>query len=305
MIEILNISNLSKSYGNIQAVKDISLSVYEGELFAFLGPNGAGKSTTINVLCTLLSKDSGDISINGFKLGQDDDQIRKNIGVVFQRSFLDDLLTVKENLMTRGSFYGLENQELLRRLNDLSLQLSLSEFIDRPYGKLSGGQRRRADIARALINHPRILFLDEPTTGLDPQTRHNIWSYIEELRKKHHMTIFLTTHYMEEAALCDRVCIIDHGSILELRTPTELRTKYAPTLLKLKTKQLSEEVIKDFKFPYQVNKDGYELVIPNSKAALKVLNQYQDQIDHFEVVEGTMDTVFLALTGQTIREDIQ
>jgi multidrug/hemolysin transport system ATP-binding protein len=305
MKEILSIQNLSKSYGKIQAVNDISLTVYEGELFAFLGPNGAGKSTTINVLCTLLNKDSGEVLINGYKLGKEDDLIRQNIGVVFQSSFLDDLLTVKENLMTRGSIYGLEHKELLRRLDDLSQQLFLSEFINRPYGKLSGGQRRRADIARALINHPRILFLDEPTTGLDPQTRHNIWTYIDVLRKKHHMTIFLTTHYMEEAALCDRVCIIDHGRLLELKTPTELKTKYAPTLLKLKTTQLTEDNIKEYHFPYQTNKDGYELVIPSSKAALKLLTQYQDQIEHFEVVEGNMDTVFLALTGKTIREDNQ
>jgi len=223
--EIIRIHDLSKSYGKLQAVKNISLNVYEGELFAFLGPNGAGKSTTINILSTLLEKDAGEIEINQHILGKDNDKIRNDIGIVFQKSFLDDLLTVKENLITRASFYGLEKSVIMKRINTLSEQLSLHEFIDRPYGKLSGGQRRRADIARALVNHPKILFLDEPTTGLDPQTRHSIWTYIEDLRIKHKMTIFLTTHYMEEASKCARVCIIDHGENLEWKTPSEVRVQ--------------------------------------------------------------------------------
>lgn len=190
MNSIIKLDHLSKSYGNIKAVTDISLEVYEGELFAFLGPNGAGKSTTINVLCTLLNADSGKVLINGYALGRDDEKIRRDIGVVFQKSFLDNLLTVHENLVTRASFYGLSKETAKQRIDDLTKQLSLGEFIHRPYGKLSGGQRRRAEIARALVNHPRILFLDEPTTGLDPQTRHSIWAYIDELRRKHRMTIF-------------------------------------------------------------------------------------------------------------------
>lgn len=301
--EIIRIHNLSKSYGKLQAVKNISLNVYEGELFAFLGPNGAGKSTTINILSTLLEKDAGEIEINQHILGKDNDKIRNDIGIVFQKSFLDDLLTVKENLITRASFYGLEKAVITKRINTLSEQLSLHEFIDRPYGKLSGGQRRRADIARALVNHPKILFLDEPTTGLDPQTRHSIWAYIEDLRIKHKMTIFLTTHYMEEAAKCDRVCIIDHGEILELKTPHELRIQYAPTLLRIKTDSLDEESIKRMNVTYQKINDGYEIVLKESKDAYPILDSYRNQIDQFEVLEGTMDTVFLALTGQKIRED--
>jgi len=189
------------------------------------------------------------------------------------------------------------------RIEELSKQLSLGEFLHRPYGKLSGGQRRRAEIARALVNTPRILFLDEPTTGLDPQTRHSIWTTIDELREKHKMTIFLTTHYMEEAALCDRVCIIDHGEILELDTPTNLRVKYAPTNLRLKSKEDLESRLKQYGFPNVKTSEGYELVIPDSKAALTLLNDLKENYDYFEVVEGTMDTVFLALTGQVIRED--
>jgi multidrug/hemolysin transport system ATP-binding protein len=297
--------NLMKAYGPVQAVDDISLNVAEGELFAFLGPNGAGKSTTINVLCTLLNKDGGEVTINGAKLGKDDDAIRKSIGVVFQKSFLDDLLSVKENLESRGIIYGIDKAEVKHRIETLTEQLSLAEFVDRPYGKLSGGQRRRADIARALINHPRILFLDEPTTGLDPQTRAHIWTYIHELREKHKMTIFLTTHYMEEAANCDRVCIIDHGKILELDTPTNLRIRYAPTLLKLKSKTLKMEQLTAFGFPVSQTAESYEVVIPESKSALAILNQCANDIDNFEVMEGTMDAVFLALTGNIIREDAE
>jgi len=303
MNSIIKIAHLSKSYGSIQAVKDISLEVQEGELFAFLGPNGAGKSTTINVLCTLLNADSGQVEINGHALGQEDDLIRKDIGVVFQKSFLDNLLSVHENLRTRASFYGLSNETTKKRIDDLTKQLSLGEFIHRPYGKLSGGQRRRAEIARALVNHPRILFLDEPTTGLDPQTRHSIWTYIDELRHKHKMTIFLTTHYMEEAALCDRVCIIDHGQILQLDTPTQLRLRYAPTLLRLKTTKDLQTQLETEGFTYTKTTEGYELVVPQSKDSLGVLNRLKDDYDHFEVLEGTMDTVFLALTGKVIRED--
>lgn len=301
--EIIKIRNLSKSYGKLQAVKNISLNVYEGELFAFLGPNGAGKSTTINILSTLLEKDAGDVEINQHILGKNNDKIRNDIGIVFQKSFLDDLLTVRENLITRASFYGLENIVITKRINTLSEQLSLNEFIDRSYGKLSGGQRRRADIARALVNHPKILFLDEPTTGLDPQTRNSIWTYIEDLRIKHKMTIFLTTHYMEEAAKCDRVCIIDHGEILELKTPRELRVQYAPTLMRIKTERLDESSLKKFNVPFQRINDGYELVLKDSKEAYPILDTYRREIDQFEVLEGTMDTVFLALTGKTIRED--
>ena len=301
--EIIKISHLSKSYGTVEAVKDITLNVYEGELFAFLGPNGAGKSTTINIISTLLKKDKGEVVLNQHKLDEENDRIRNDIGIVFQQSFLDALLTVKENLYTRACFYDLDAATIEKRINNLSEQLSLHEFLNRPYGKLSGGQRRRADIARALINHPKILFLDEPTTGLDPQTRHNIWNYIEDLRIKHKMTIFLTTHYMEEASKCDRVCIIDHGQILEMKTPRELRIQYAPTLLRIKSKLLEAKDIEALGYTFHTTNDGYEVILKESKEAFKLLDEHRSKIEQFEVVEGTMDTVFLALTGQSIRED--
>lgn len=303
MKKIIEIKGLSKAYESVQAVHDISFDVYEGELFAFLGPNGAGKSTTINMLSTILSKDKGEVLIANHRLGEEDDLIRASIGIVFQESFLDDLLSVRENLYTRATFYDLEKSIIKERIDQLTEQLALNEFIDRPYGKLSGGQRRRADIARALINHPRILFLDEPTTGLDPQTRYNIWSYIETLRTQHQMTIFLTTHYMEEAAQCDRVCIIDHGLVLELKTPHELRRQYAPTLLRLKTQNHLDEKLQPYHVPFTKTSDGYECALKQSKDALPLLNDLKDDIEQFEVLEGTMDTVFMALTGNTIRED--
>lgn len=301
---MIKIHDMHKSYGSLKAVDGISLEVPEGALFAFLGPNGAGKSTTINVLCTLLSKDTGEVTLNGHLLGRDDDAIRHDIGVVFQKSFLDDLLSVRENLASRGAFYAIPHGELAERIETLARQLSLGEFLDRPYGKLSGGQRRRADIARALINHPRILFLDEPTTGLDPQTRQAIWTYIDGLRAQHHMTIFLTTHYMEEAARCDEVCIIDHGKILELGTPSRLKLKYAPTLLKLRG-HLKASDLAAFTYPHSLKNGGYEVVVPDSMAALPILEALKASLESFEVVEGTMDAVFLALTGNLIREDAE
>ena len=304
MSTILSIDHLYKAYGAVKAVEDISLSVREGELFAFLGPNGAGKSTTINVVCTLLAKDSGSVAINGFTLGKEDDAIRNVIGVVFQKSFLDNLLTVEENLKVRAAFYRLSPSETQARITELSEQLSLQEFIKRPYGKLSGGQRRRADIARALINRPRLLFLDEPTTGLDPQTRHSIWAYIQRLRSEHNMTIFLTTHYMEEADRCDRVCVIDHGKILEMDTPSNLKVKYAPTLLRVKCATDFEAVLQTSRYAFTRTGDGFDVVIPDSLSALRLLGPHEALIERFEVLEGTMDTVFLALTGKVIREDV-
>lgn len=303
MKNILEIKQLSKAYGSIKAVDQISFNVAEGELFAFLGPNGAGKSTTINMLCTLLQKDEGDIHINGFILDKDNDSIRKNIGVVFQNSFLDDGLSVYENLATRAVFYGLSATALKERIKILEKELSLSDFMHRPYGKLSGGQRRRVDIARALVHTPKILFLDEPTTGLDPQTRQSIWAYIDKLRKENLITIFLTTHYMEEADRCDQVCIIDHGKILVHATPSELKIKYAPTLLKLRSSTLSLMDLEKYHHPVHTKQGFYLMVVPNSLSALPILDELKNSLESFEVVEGSMDEVFLALTGTIIREE--
>jgi multidrug/hemolysin transport system ATP-binding protein len=303
MKDLLTIHNLVKNYGNLTAVDGLNLTVHEGELFAFLGPNGAGKSTTINILCTILPKTSGEIMINGLTLGKDDEAIRNVIGVVFQHSFLDDRLTVEENLISRASFYNLTKDATKTRIKELSGLCGLTDFIKRPYGKLSGGQRRRADIARALLNKPKLLFLDEPTTGLDPQTRTKIWDAVEELRTNHGTTVFMTTHYMEEAARCDRVAILDYGKLLVVDTPMNLKSEYAPTNLKLSVNDVTKvRLVMEAKgITPTIYGNIVETVIKHSKDALPILNELEEQIDNFEVTEGNMDAVFMRFTGRVIR----
>jgi len=234
MDKIIEVRGLSKSYGTVQAVKNIDFYVETGKLFAFLGPNGAGKTTTINIICTLLDQDKGDVVLDGCALGRDNQKIRDRIGIVFQESVLDPLLTVKENLLTRGSIYGLSAKVVEANAAKAMKVTMIEDLALRRYGTLSGGQRRRTDIARALIHRPKILFLDEPTTGLDPQTRKSVWNMIEELRREEGMTIFLTTHYMEEAEKADYVIVIDDGEIAARGTPAELKDKYSTDALEIK-----------------------------------------------------------------------
>jgi multidrug/hemolysin transport system ATP-binding protein len=303
-MDIIKVEHLIKKYDNITAVDDISFNVNEGDFFAFLGPNVAGKSTTINILCTILDKNEGNVEINGLKLGKDDEQIRHNIGVVFQNSYLDNLLTVYENIKTRASFYNIDKEEFDKRLNYLSDMIGITDILNRQYGKLSGGQRRRVDIARALINEPRILFLDEPTTGLDPQTRQKVWEVIATIQKKNKTTVFLTTHYMEEAATADKIAIIDNGKIIVYDTPMKLKEKYTSNLLRLLPKN-ENKVIKyldsnDYKYHKKV--DVIEVFVKNSMESLSILKEIENDLSSFEVLEGNMDTVFVNLTGKDIRE---
>ena len=227
----ITVKNLSKNYNQTTAVDHISFSVKEGEFFAFLGENGAGKSTTINILCAIFEKTEGEVEVFSHKLGEEDDKIREKIGIVFQNSVLDGVLTVKENLLTRASYYGIHKEEILERLHPLMQAFELESIWNRKYEKLSGGQRRRVDIIRALLHNPKILFLDEPTTGLDPMSRKLVWEYIDYLRKEKQMTIFLTTHYMEEVREADRVVILDKGRIVAEDTPAALKSKYTNTKL--------------------------------------------------------------------------
>ena len=303
--EIINVSNLKKRYGNIKAVKDIDFYVNEGELFAFLGPNGAGKTTTIDIICTLLRPDSGNVMVNGYKLGEKDDKIRESIGVVFQDSILDSLLTVKENLYTRGSFYGLSSKSLKDAVGKASSAAGVESFMNRPYGKLSGGQRRRSDIARALVNTPKILFLDEPTTGLDPQTRKNVWDTIRSLQKGTGMTVFLTTHYMEEAANADYVAIIDNGLVSAKGTPAELRSKYTTDTLRLLANESDRLVmfLNEQNIKYQLSGGFFSIPVSNTIDALPIVNKVKDIITGFEVISGSMDDAFVNITGNTMRED--
>ena len=295
----LEVKDLQKSYGSIQAVKNISFSVEKKSFFAFLGPNGAGKSTTINMISTLLQKDGGEITLNGFQMGHDDDLIRKEIGIVFQTSMLDDLLSVKENLLIRGQFYQMPKAKLKAQIEKLAQELSMEGFIHQKYGKLSGGQRRRADIARALINEPRLLILDEPTTGLDPKTREEVWAYIEELRKRE-MTIFLTTHYMEEAAKASKVTIINKGHIVAEGTPTELKRKYSFDRVRLSGKLTKiKRYLNDHKIEFDVHEDVIEIKM-SSLDSLPHLETLKSDLHSFEVIQGSMDDVFITLTGEEL-----
>jgi multidrug/hemolysin transport system ATP-binding protein len=303
-MDIIKVKNLIKKYGNLTAVDDISFNVKEGDFFAFLGPNGAGKSTTINILCTILDKTDGEVEINGLRLGKDDELIRNSIGVVFQNSYLDNLLTAYENIRTRASFYNIEKDEFDKRLNYLSEMIGIKDILNRQYGKLSGGQKRRVDIARALINEPKILILDEPTTGLDPQTRQKVWEVLEAIQKKNKTTIFLTTHYMEEAANADMVAIIDNGKIIVNDTPMKLKEKYASNILKLLPKDEKKlfKYLDDKGYKYSKRADYIEVIVKNNMESLQILKDVEEVISSFEALEGNMDSVFVNLTGKNIRE---
>lgn len=304
MDKIVEVKGLRKSYGQVEAVKGIDFYVERGKLFAFLGPNGAGKSTTIDMICTFLKPNAGEVLINGWKLGEEDDEIRKSIGAVFQDGLLDPLLTVRENLTIRGSFYGLKGRDLKSSVEEAANISDTVEFLDRPYGKLSGGQRRRADIARALINTPQILFLDEPSTGLDPQTRKNVWSTIRELQNKLGMTIFLTTHYMEEASDADYVIIIDEGKISAKGTPSELKEKYSTDSIVLiaKEKESLIKVLEENEWAYKMIADQMIISIPSTMSSLEILEKCKELINGFEVLRGTMDDAFIKITGRECRE---
>lgn len=297
--KIIKVNNLSKNYGTFQAVKNISFDVESGSLFAFLGPNGAGKSTTINILSTLITQNSGQVSINNWELGKDDKKIRENMGVVFQTSVLDDLLTVKENLLVRGSFYGLEGKMLRERIKETTRITDCDEYLNRRYGKLSGGQRRRVDIARALLNQPKLLFLDEPTTGLDPKTRISVWETIKNMQKEFGMTVFLTTHYMEEAANADKITIISKGEIVAEGSPHNLKERYTKEILKIYSP--SNEVIKyleENKIAYKIDQEIVQIEITSAIEAINILADLKRFITSFEMIQGNMDDVFLNIINE-------
>lgn len=298
-MNILEIKNLIKDYGSLRAVDDISFIVKKGELFAFLGENGAGKSTTINIICTSLKKTSGEVFVCGHKLSEKDDEIRKCIGAVFQIGVLDEVLTVRENIMTRAAFYGIEKNEAEKRLEELAKAIDI-DFLDRRYGKLSGGQKRKSDIARALINNPQILFLDEPTTGLDPATRIKVWEVLEKLKNERGMTLFLTTHYMEEAEKADSVCIIHKGKIAAGGTPNQLKEKYSFDTLKIvpADKDAVEAYLNKVKLNFSFKTDQFIIKVKDSLQGLEVLEHIKSKIGSFEVIKGNMDSVFLTVTGE-------
>ncbi len=305
MKHIIDVTNLKKNYGEIEAVRGIDFHVRQGELFAFLGPNGAGKSTTIDILCTLLKPDAGEVSVDGHPLTEGQ-TIRELLGIVFQDSLLDRLLTVRKNLSTRAKLYPKSGIRLKEAVRAAAQAAGAWDFIDRPYGKLSGGQKRRADIARALVHTPKILFLDEPTTGLDPQTKQNVWQTILGLQRREGMTVFLTTHYMEEAAASDYITIIDDGLIAAQGTPLFLKERYSSDTLRLKATdpQKLEQFLTEKQIPHTLNESNL-ITIPlgSTKDAIPILRVADPLLESFEVLHGTMEDVFLAVTGKEIRED--
>lgn len=295
---IIEISQLNKSFGSVRAVRDLSLNVRRGELFAFLGVNGAGKSTTISVMCGQLKADSGSVSICGLDAEKSIAEITRRLGVVFQGSVLDMPLTVHENLESRAALYGITGRAFTERLSELAELLDFKALLDRPVGKLSGGQRRRIDIARALLHKPEILILDEPTTGLDPQTRRLLWDVVRRLRRDEKMTVFLTTHYMEEAADADYVVILDSGSIAAQGTPLELKNAYAGDFITLYG--IAPDALDELGLKYERLRDAYRVEVADTAAATRLIVEHPELFTDYEITKGKMDDVFLAVTGKRL-----
>ena len=299
MANIIEIKNLKKSFGNVQAVNDISFFVKKGELFAFLGQNGAGKSTTINMICGVYEKDSGEIIIDGVSVDNNID-FKSKIGVVYQDSVLDKNLSVKANLESRAALYKIFDKNFEQRLENLDKLFKIKELLKKSVGKLSGGQRRRVDIARALIHNPKILILDEPTTGLDPQTRKIVWNALFSLKKENGTTIFLTTHYMEEAADANNIIIIDNGKIVAQGSPLQLKNKYSGDFIRLYN--TNEEDVKKLNLPYEKTAECIKLEVKNTSQATELIIKYPQLFKDYEITKGKIDDVFLAITGKKLNE---
>lgn len=300
---IISIDNLSKYYndGKIKAVDGISFDVKKGELFAFLGVNGAGKSTTINVLCTLLRKTGGDVKVCGFDVEKEADKVKESIGVVFQNGVLDGKLTVYDNLVIRAGLFGIEKETARKKIENLANRLKMEDFLNRRYEKLSGGQKRKSDIARALVSEPKILFLDEPTTGLDPQSRIDMWKVIKEIRDEFNTTIFLTTHYMEEVNVADTVAIIDNGKLLCVDSPEKLKSKYSEDTVKLTVEEIFTakltEKLENFKLNFSFSVDTFVIHIKSSLDIIDFISEIKPMLSGLEIIKGDMDSVFLNVVG--------
>ena len=303
MQNIIEINNLDKSFQDVHAVNDLSLRVKEGELFAFLGVNGAGKSTTISIMCGMLAKDGGKVFIDGKDVDKDMREITKELGVVFQNTVLDAKLSVKDNLTSRAALYGITGKEAKQRIAHLAELLEFKDILNRTFGKLSGGQKRRVDVARALLNNPKILILDEPTSGLDPEASKALWSVVTSLRKNQNMTVFLTTHYMEEAADADYVVILDSGKISAEGTPLELKNNYTGDFVTIYN--VDEDKIKALGLPYENIRDAVRIAVKNTEEARDLIVKHPDLFTDFEITKGKMDDVFLAVTGKKLEGGAQ
>ncbi len=298
----IEIENLQKSYGEVKAVNGVSFSVEEGEFFAFLGVNGAGKSTTISILCGDSPRDGGTVKVEGAEIDADPQGIRRRLGVVFQNSALDKALTVKDNLKYRASLYGVTGRAFASKLEELIGLFQLKELLSRAVGKLSGGQRRRVDIARALVHDPRILILDEPTTGLDPQTRKTVWEIIRKLREERGLTVFLTTHYMEEAADSDHVVILDAGRVMADATPLQLKNDYTGDYITLYG--VTEQQVAELALSYTRVGEAFRIEVENTEKATQLILKHAALFRDYEIVKGKMDDVFLAVTGKNIGGEV-
>ena len=303
MENIIEIEHLDKSFQDVHAVNDLSLCVKEGELFAFLGVNGAGKSTTISIMCGMLAKDSGKVFIDGKDVDKDMRAIAKELGVVFQNTVLDEKLSVKDNLTSRASLYGITGKEAKDRIVELAELLDFKDIMNRTFGKLSGGQKRRVDVARALLHKPKILILDEPTTGLDPEARKTLWNVVTSLRKNENMTVFLTTHYMEEAADADYVVILDSGKIAAKGTPLELKNEYTGDFVTVYN--ADESAIKALGLPCENITDAVRIAVKDTSEARDLILANPELFSDFEITKGKMDDVFLAVTGKKLEGGAQ
>lgn len=295
MENVIEIQHLIKDFKDVRAVNDLSFKVKKGEFFAFLGVNGAGKSTTISIICGKLSRNSGSVLINGLDIDKDMDQIRKVLGVVYQNNVLDKVLTVYDNLKFRAGLYNITGEEFKKRYEYFADILDFKDLKDRVYGKLSGGQKRRVDIARALLHNPEILILDEPTTGLDPQTRKLVWEVIDKIRKERQMTVFLTTHYMEEVSDANYVVILNKGEIVASGTPLELKNKYTGDFISIYS--IKKEDIDKLGLKYEIIPNGYRIEVKDTEEATKLITTYPNLFKDYEVIKGKMDDVFLNATG--------
>ena len=300
MKNVIEIKNLKKHFGEVKAVDDISFSVGEGELFAFLGLNGAGKSTTINIICGVYEKDGGEVLVDGINVTDKSNDYKSKLGVVFQESALDKKLSVKDNLESRAALYGIVGKEFEKRFDEVDELLHVKEFKNKPVEKLSGGQRRRADIARAIIHNPKILILDEPTTGLDPQTRSYVWDTLNQLRKTSNTTVFLTTHYMEEAADANNIVILDCGKIVAEGSPLSLKNRYTGDFIRLYG--ADENVVKNMGVKYETLPEGFKIEVKTTEEATKLILKYPDVFKDYEITKGRIDDVFLAVTGKKLEE---
>jgi ABC-2 type transport system ATP-binding protein len=300
----IEVKNFTKNFGDFTAVNDISFNVEQGIIFAFLGPNGAGKSTTINTLCTIQEKTSGELRINGHDVSLQKDKVRRDIGIVFQESTLDGKLTVEENLKLHCAFYKVPKAEVQERIDFVLDLVDIKNRRRSTVDSLSGGMKRRAEIARGLVHFPKVLFLDEPTTGLDPQTRANVWDYINKLQKQKNITIFLTTHYMDEAEICDQVAIIDGGKIIAHDTPSNLKKKYTVTTMKIKTSDPERftKYLKERSIKYSVDKEQIVVYATGTRDVLAITDAFKETIEDIEINKGTLNDVFIAITGKEIRE---